>query len=258
MNAFLDNKQVNGKSVRAYAKEKNLLSPDFDALMKRGEELERFQYSKVKVDRDEARKKIDQNDLLERAKFLITGYPGSEIAKMMRNDLKAFAEGIKDAPPELAEEIKHLDGNLRKAYDAQFSKDYRKPFTDAIREADILFTRKRDGGKTAMDLVDKDLLLPHLLRRGKQLCHMDYEEQDKEPLTDEQIDGLDMTELARKLEKDLRFLYAKPTIHRVQTKRSPRRRTPSRITGMSRSLTRRARSCPPRTPRRTSSRQSER
>ena len=202
-------------------KDSDLLTPEIKALMKRGEELESFQDRKVEADRDEAREKVDQNDPLERAKFLITGrVAGSELIKMIRNDLKAFAKDIKDKHPELEleEEIEHLDGTLRKAYNARLSKDYMEPFINAIREADALFTRKREGGKTAMDLVDKNLLMPHLLRRGKQLCHMNYEEQDKEPLTDEQIDGLDMTELSRKLEKDLRFLYARPTIQRVHYK----------------------------------------
>ena len=39
LNAFLDNKQFKGKSIRAYAQENDLLNPDFDALMQRGEEL---------------------------------------------------------------------------------------------------------------------------------------------------------------------------------------------------------------------------
>ena len=186
-------------------RENKLLTPSLKALYKRGVELATFQNSKRDAERSEQAKK--QMTDKEREAFRIGNYPIELVRKGLWIALGSLEQDVKNNhnDPELADDIKDVrdvfeNGNWR-------SKDYKSDFHNGILKAGYLLDQKMKDGKSLSEYVKDNTLIQELVNRGRDIVNIDYEEPEKEKLTDQQIGELSTPEMAGKLHKDLRFFF---------------------------------------------------
>ena len=186
-------------------RENKLLTPSLKALYKRGVELATFQRDKRDAERSEqAKKQMTEN---EYQAFRIGNYPIEQVRKGLWIALDSLENDVrnKQNDPELAGEIKKVrdeleNGNWR-------SKDYKLDFHNGILKAGYLLDQKMKDGKSLSEYVKGNTFIQELVNRGRDIVDIDYEQPEKETLTDQQIGELSTPEMAGKLHKDLRFFF---------------------------------------------------